>query len=93
MENEVRFCLKKQVFSETELAEMNRLVHNFSERFNCDLDESTIILPIDPKTRNFRWIVSSISHEYLHLILAELESFEAGSKLDNLGYNLATGCV
>lgn len=93
MEHDVNFKFKKEVYSELELCIKDKDGKHHSERFNADLVEYIVVLPLKPKIEFFEWITSSISHEYLHLILTEFESFESGAKLDNLGYNLASGCT
>lgn len=93
MEHEVGFVQKKQVYSELELARRDKDGNQHSQKFQADLDNYNVILPLKPEIENFEWIVSSISHEYLHLIIKELESYDASVKLDNLGYNLTTGCT
>lgn len=101
MENELKIEFKKQIFTEFQLAIMEKAVPNFSGRFNADFFNSAIVLPLldnihgwrepEDEKKRFKWFVESIGHESLHLIVKELENDQTSFKLDNLGYNLATG--
>jgi len=91
MEREVGIAFKKQKYSELALARYSQVYLHYEARFNVDLDDFMVVLPYKPKTTDYAWITGSISHEYLHLIVAELESDNTSCLLDNLGYNLTTG--
>jgi len=91
MEREVGIAFKRQKYSELALARYSQVYLHYEARFNADLADFMVVLPYKPKTTDFAWIAGSISHEYLHLIVAELESANTSGLLDNLGYNLTTG--
>ena len=101
MECELKIEFKKQIFTEFQLAIMEKAIPNFSGRFNADFFNSAIVLPLldnihgwkEPEDEKelFKWFVESMGHESLHLIVKELENAQTSFKLDNLGYNLATG--
>lgn len=91
MEHDVGIAFKRQKYSELVLATISKTHLRYTERFNADLDDYTVVLPYKQKIDDFAWIVGSISHEYLHLIVAELESANTSYLLDNLGYNIKTG--
>lgn len=91
MEKEVKIEFQKEAFSDLEISRIERNIFNYRERFSVKAMDFTLILPQKPKIHDFNWVIDSISHEYLHLILAELENPKTCGDLDNLGYNLATG--
>lgn len=93
MQHDVEFIFKKQKYSELALARREQYDLDFAERFEADLKNYMVVLPLKPEIAKFSWIVSQISHEYLHLIVTELENETAGLKLDELGYNLTSGCI
>jgi hypothetical protein len=91
MKKQVEFAFKKQIYSELALEQRKQSHLRFEEQFNVVLETSTLVLPLKPKIAKFTWITQSINHEYLHIIVSEVESISVGYLLDNLGYNLATG--
>ena len=62
-------------------------------RFMVYPEIGKLIIPKAYNTNTLRWVVSSLSHEELHIILADIGEVIASYDLDNLGYNIRTGCI
>ena len=91
MEREPQFDFKRRFYGDLEISRRSNDISGFEGRFEADFKTWTLILPLKREIIRFSWIVESISHEYLHFIVTELENASVGGALDNLGYNLATG--
>ena len=71
----------------------NIILDKTRDRFAYGPFDDSLIIPKIDFFNTFRWVISSISHEELHKIIFDLEGYEATKNLDNLGYNLITGCI
>lgn len=84
VDNEISYCTqsKKTV-----------LGMNLYYRFCYDVKTHKVELPFNHKHETiFNWVTDSIAHEFLHKFIHEFIGETETYKLDNLGYNIKTGC-
>jgi hypothetical protein len=86
-----RFKFKKDVYTELDIARREKTTEDFSGRFQANYAEKATILPILNKKVSFLWILESITHESLHLLLFDFIDPKTSHQLDNLGYNYVSG--
>jgi len=70
------------------------LALRLNHKFSYESKTKTIELPYhyEGENPNLLWVIDSLTHEFLHLLIHEIEDFESCVKLDNLGYNDSNGC-